>query len=167
MRSDAEAVWRLRRVLREEEAGSVRGPDEKAPAVQEERARIEGQGSGADARVLTLVAEWAGGVVGWLELAGGRSSRNEHRGWVVLAVEADHRRRGVGRTLLESAHDWASRHPVLEQVALRCAATNEPALGLYRGLGYVEEGRFRRALKLGPGRYADVVQLCREVTSSP
>jgi ribosomal protein S18 acetylase RimI-like enzyme len=101
--------------------------------------------------------------VGWLELTPGGSSRTSHRGWVVLAVAADHRRKGIGRALMRQLHAWGAHHPTLEQVALRCAASNAPAVTLYRSLGYVEEGRFARGLKLGPGRYVDLVQLCREL----
>src|SRR6185295_2228243 len=158
---DGEAVVRLRRALREEDGGSVHGPNDPAPTLQEEIARIGAQER--DPGQIILVAEAAGRVVGWLELTPGASSRTAHRGWVVLAVAADHRRRGIGRALMEHLHAWGARHPTLEQVALRCAASNEPAVALYRSLGYVEEGRFTRGLKLGPDRYVDLVQLCREL----
>jgi len=158
---DGEAVVRLRRALREEDGGSVHGPNDPAPTLQEEITRIGAQER--DPGQLVLVAEIAGRVVGWLELTPGASSRTSHRGWVVLAVAADWRRRGIGRALMESLHAWGTDHPSLEQVALRCAVSNEPAVALYRSLGYVEEGCFTRGLKLGPGRYVDLVQLCREL----
>jgi ribosomal protein S18 acetylase RimI-like enzyme len=156
---DGEAVIRLRRVLRAEDGGSVHGPNDPAPTLQEEIARIAAQER--EPGQLVLVAEAAGRVVGWLELTPGASSRTSHRAWVVLAVAADWRRQGIGRALMEHLHAWGANHPTLEQVALRCAESNEPAISLYRSLGYVEEGRFARGLKLGPGRYVDLVQLCR------
>ncbi|AUX29288.1 MULTISPECIES: GNAT family N-acetyltransferase [Sorangium] len=158
---DASGVSRLRMLLRVEESGSILEPDEPAPSLQEEIARIAAQDR--DPGLLTLVAESAGQLVGWLEFSGGEHRRTAHRGWVVLAVAAGYRRLGIGRALLEALHDWASRHRLIEQVALHCAENNAPALALYRSLGYVEEGRSRRALKLAPGRYADVVQLCRDL----
>jgi RimJ/RimL family protein N-acetyltransferase len=158
---DGEAVVRLRRALREEDGGSVHGPADPAPTLAEEIARIAAQER--DPSQLVLVAEFQGRVVGWLELTPGGSSRTSHRAWVVLAVAAEQRRQGVGRALMQRLHAWGADHPSLEQVALRCAVTNEPAVALYRSLGYVEEGRFTRGLKLGPGRYVDLVQLCREL----
>lgn len=158
---DGDAVVRLRRVLRQEDGGSVHGPADPAPTLAEEIARISSQER--DPGQLVLVAEREGLVVGWLELTPGSSTRTAHRGWVVLAVAADHRRHGIGRALMEALHAWGADHPTLEQVALRCALSNEPAVALYRSLGYVEEGRFTRGLKLGADRYVDLVQLCREL----
>lgn len=38
-------------------------------------------------------------------------------------------------------------------------ASNEPAMALYRSLGFVEEGRKTRRLKLGPDAYLDDVYM--------
>ncbi len=60
-----------------------------------------------------------------------------------VAVDPAVRRRGLGRALLEHAFDDA-RLSEVRLVLLEVRASNEPALALYRGLGF-EETRVRKA----------------------
>jgi hypothetical protein len=69
---DGEAVVRLRRVLRQEDGGSVHGPADPAPTLQEEISRIGAQER--EPGQLVLVAELQERIVGWLELTPGASS---------------------------------------------------------------------------------------------
>nr|WP_192037343.1 ribosomal protein S18-alanine N-acetyltransferase [Halomonas sp. YLGW01] len=59
-----------------------------------------------------------------------------------ITVAPAARRRGVARALLEAlistATTWGS-----ERLLLEVRASNAPALALYRGLGFIEEGRRR------------------------
>ncbi|WP_458524888.1 GNAT family N-acetyltransferase [Onishia taeanensis] len=59
-----------------------------------------------------------------------------------ITVAPSARRRGVARALLEgliaTASGWGS-----ERLLLEVRASNAPALALYRGLGFIEEGRRR------------------------
>ena len=59
-----------------------------------------------------------------------------------LAVAAEHRRRGVGRKLLEELHRRLSMGGT-ERVYLEVRPSNLPAQQLYRSFGYVECGRRR------------------------
>ena len=56
---------------------------------------------------------------------------------------------------------WAEAHPVIEKLCLAVFATNEPAIGLYRKLGFVEEGRRPREVKLAPNQYVDDICMYR------
>ena len=48
-------------------------------------------------------------------------------------------------------------NPVLEKIYLKVHATNGRAISLYQKLGFREEGRLVRDLKLGPNEYVDTV----------
>ena len=73
------------------------------------------------------------------------------------------RGRGVGAALLEALLEWAAASPIIERVCLEVFATNDRAIRLYEKLGFVEEGRRQRDIKLGPGRYVDTVAMYRFV----
>ena len=47
----------------------------------------------------------------------------------------------------------------MEKIELRVRASNDRALALYRRVGFVEEGRFSRRIKLGPDTYLDDVAM--------
>ena len=78
------------------------------------------------------------------------------------------RRRDEGQDLLEYALlvaliTWAEQHPVLEKVCLQVFATNTRAIALYTSLGFKEEGRQRRDVKLETGVYVDVFLMAKFV----
>jgi ribosomal protein S18 acetylase RimI-like enzyme len=56
-----------------------------------------------------------------------------------VAVREAHRRRGIGRALLEAARDWAASKGA-EAMQLHVWSWNAPARELYERLGYVTRG---------------------------
>lgn len=62
-------------------------------------------------------------------------------------------------TLLHELLSWACATPRVDKVELQVRASNTRAIALYRGLGFVEEGRETRLLELGPGIYVDDVYM--------
>jgi putative acetyltransferase len=77
----------------------------------------------------------------------------------MIAVHEGHQRQGVGRALMNSLLRWARSNPRVEKVELQVRSSNEPAIALYRSLGFVEEGRKTRRLKIGPNEYLDDVYM--------
>lgn len=67
-----------------------------------------------------------------------------------IAVEAEFQRRGVARGLFSALAEGLERREVKE-ILLEVRAGNEAALGFYRTLGFISEGRRR-------GYYADPVE---------
>lgn len=61
--------------------------------------------------------------------------------------------------LITALLDWGAAHETIEKVRLGVFATNERATGLYRALGFVEEGRRRKEFRFGPGRYVDDIRM--------
>lgn len=58
---------------------------------------------------------------------------------LAIGVAPQHQRKGIGRTLLEFALDLsteAARQSHVSEIRLTVAATNKPALALFRGAGF-------------------------------
>ncbi|WP_437906170.1 GNAT family N-acetyltransferase [Sorangium sp. So ce327] len=106
-----------------------------------------------------LVAEHAGTVVGHAFLEPLSLAATSHVVRLMIAVHEGHQRQGVGRALMNSLLRWARSNPRVEKVELQVRSSNEPAIALYRSLGFVEEGRKTRRLKIGPNEYLDDVYM--------
>jgi len=106
-----------------------------------------------------LVAEQAGAVIGHAFLEPLGLAVTAHVVRLTIAVHEGHQGRGVGRALMNELLGWARSDPRVEKVELQVRSSNEPAIGLYRSLGFVEEGRKTRRVKIGPGEYIDDVYM--------
>jgi len=122
-------------------------------SVGEERRYLRALKRHPDAAV--FVAEDDGALVGRLSVARDPHSASRHVADLGLMVAATHRRRGIGRALLDQAADWA-RDAGVRKLELHVFPWNEPAIKLYEHFGYEREGlrkgHYRRA-----GEYVDVL----------
>jgi ribosomal protein S18 acetylase RimI-like enzyme len=75
-------------------------------------------------------------IAGHVDLRAHPDSCTEHRALLGLGVHRDHRRRGLGKALVQHALDWARRETELEWIDLSFLAGNVPAERLYRSLGF-------------------------------
>lgn len=112
---------------------------------------------------LVIVAENAGRIIGLLNFASEKRRRVRHHGELGMSVNKAWRDRGVGRALLQTLIAWAEQYPVLEKLTLQVFATNTRAIALYKSLGFQEEGRQVRDIKLESGEYVDVFLMARFV----
>lgn len=110
-------------------------------------------------RGIFLVAEREGTIVGHAFLEALALAVTSHVVRLTLAVHEGHQGQGVGRALMNELLRWARSNPRVEKVELQVRSSNERALGLYRSLGFVEEGRKTRRLKIGPDAYIDDVYM--------
>jgi RimJ/RimL family protein N-acetyltransferase len=108
-----------------------------------------------------LVADEDGRIVGRLSAARDPHPACAHVADLGLMVARDRRRHGIGRALMAAAEDWA-RDVGIRKLELHVFPYNEPALSLYRSLGYREEG-IRRRHYLRNGEYVDAVLMAKEV----
>ena len=90
-----------------------------------------------------LVAETPDGIVGRLSIARDPHPASRHVADLGVMVDRAHRRRGIGRALMEAAEDWA-RETGVSKIELHVFPYNEAAIGLYERLGYEREGLRRR-----------------------
>ena len=137
--ADAEAVARVfsgpRAVW-----GTLQAP---YPTPEKWRRRIE---EGPAAGIISLVACAGGEPVGMLGLhTHPDQPRIRHSAYLGMAVRDDWQGRGVGRALVAAVVDLADKWLNLERLELHVYVDNEPAIGLYRRFGFVEEGTLRRA----------------------
>jgi RimJ/RimL family protein N-acetyltransferase len=72
---------------------------------------------------------------------------------VDLGVRLDWQGRGLGRSLLAAAQEWAVSQGV-HRLQLRVMTHNAPAISLYKSFGFEIEGTLRDHLKI-KGRFVD------------
>ena len=101
------------------------------------------------------LAEDGDAVVGRLSLARDVHPASAHVADLGLMVAATHRRRGVGRALLEQAVEWAESAGV-RKLELHVFPWNEPAIALYRSFGFEREG-LRKGHYLRDGEPVDAI----------
>jgi RimJ/RimL family protein N-acetyltransferase len=106
-------------------------------SVADERRYLRAVRRHPDAAV--YVAEDESEIVGRLSLARDVHPASRHVADLGLMVAAAHRRRGVGRALLEQAVTWADSVGV-RKLELHVFPWNAPAIGLYESFGFEREG---------------------------
>jgi len=94
------------------------------------------------------VAEDEGRIVGRLSLSRDQHPASMHVADLGLMVAASHRRRGIGRALLETAVMWA-READVTKLELHVFPWNEPGIALYEGFGFEREGYRKRHYRRG------------------
>jgi RimJ/RimL family protein N-acetyltransferase len=122
-------------------------------SVGEERRYLRALKRHPDAAV--FVAEDEGAVVGRLSIARDPHSASRHVADLGLMVASTHRRRGIGRGLLEQAVAWA-RDAGVTKLELHVFPWNEAAIALYQSFGFEREG-YRRRHYRRDGEYVDAI----------
>ena len=122
-------------------------------SVAEERRYLRAVRRHPDAAV--YVVEDAGRIVARLSLARDVHPASRHVADLGLMVAASHRRRGMGRALLDQAVAWAESVGV-RKLELHVFPWNEPAIALYESFGFEREG-VRKAHYLRDGVPVDAV----------
>jgi RimJ/RimL family protein N-acetyltransferase len=102
-----------------------------------------------------FVADEGGALVGRLSIARDQHPASYHVADLGLMVAASHRRRGIGRALLDTAVEWAHESGV-RKLELHVFPHNEPAIRLYEEYGFEREG-YRRAHYRRAGEYVDAI----------
>lgn len=106
-------------------------------SVADERRYLRNVRRHPDAAV--YVAEDGQALVGRLSVSRDLHPASPHVADLGLMVAATHRRRGVGRALLEQAVAWA-RASGVRKLELHVFPWNEPAIALYEAFGFEREG---------------------------
>jgi RimJ/RimL family protein N-acetyltransferase len=158
---DAAALTRLAAEIAAEEGAWLLTTD-AGRSVADERRYLRAVRSHADAAV--FVAEDDGLLVGRLSLARDPHPASAHVADLGLMVAASHRRRGLGRALLEQAVTW-SRGARVTKLELHVFPWNEPAISLYEAFGFAREGLRRRHYLRG-GVEVDAVLMAYHLPSA-
>lgn len=102
-----------------------------------------------------LVAEKAGQIIGHAIFDPLRLEAIRHVVHLTLAVHPGWQGKGVGRALLAELIEWGRSSPAVEKAELHVRSGNLAAQALYRKMGFVEVGRWKRRVKCAPGQYLD------------
>lgn len=113
---------------------------------------------------VSLVAEIDGTVVGHLNAERGRRMVTKHSAEFGITVGAAARGGGVGRALITALEMWAREYGVT-RMALGVFPGNTRAHGLYRSMGYEDEG-IERAGMVFPEGDQDVVRMSKRIVAS-
>jgi len=129
-------------------------------SVSDERRYLRSIRRHPDAAVYVVVDEEL--IVGRLSVARDPHPASRHVADLGLMVAAGHRRRGIGRALLEQAAEWARRSGV-RKLELHVFPWNEPAIALYESFGFVREG-LRAGHYLRDGAEVDAILMAYRVS---
>lgn len=122
-------------------------------SVADERRYLKAIRGHPDAAI--FVAEDDGRVVGRLSLARDPHPASHHVADLGLMIAASHRRRGLGRALLQQAVAWGGESGI-RRLELHVFPWNEPALALYEAFGFEREGLRRQQYRRG-AEYVDAI----------
>lgn len=116
---------------------------------------------GANEDLYGLVACVEGGIVGIGDVTTfSKSPRRRHAGYVGLVVHEKWHGKGVGTALMKALIDVADKWLNLTRLELTVFIDNEPAVRLYKKLGFVVEGTHRK-FAFRDGEYADCYAMAR------
>lgn len=138
--SDAPELVALAAAIGQEPGGWLLTTEAWRP-VADERRYLRAVRRHPDAAVLVAIDGQR--IVGRLSLARDPHPASAHVADLGMMVADTHRRRGIGRRLLEAAVGWALRAGVYK-LELHVFPWNEPAIRLYESFGFEREGTRRR-----------------------
>ncbi len=131
--------------------------DEYTMTVDREIEWINNLNSGRDS--LLLIARLNNKIVGLLFFIPNSKRKIAHTGEFGVNVHPDFQGLGIGEKLTKTLVKWAKQNEQIEKVVLQVFATNNKAVGLYKKLGFIEEGRHKNAIKQIDGSYVDILQM--------
>ncbi|MGN7400748.1 GNAT family N-acetyltransferase [Cytobacillus praedii] len=108
---------------------------------------------------LAIAAEYQNNIIGFLDFHNGYKKRIQHQGSFGMSVACLCRNQGVGKAMLSILLAWAKENPLIEKVCLEVFAENENAIALYVNVGFVEEGRKVKAIKVNENVYDDLISM--------
>lgn len=104
-----------------------------------------------------VVARDANRVVGWCDILPGWHHTLRHCGSLGVGMLASHRGRGLGEALFKACLPLAKQAGIT-RIELEARSDNEPALRLYRRLGFRHEGTKERGMFVD-GEYKDTMAM--------
>ena len=141
----------------DEEDFMLYGKDERSLSTQRVRKQIiEWKQSGHSAIIIAILN---GQHVGYLMVIGNEAKRAQHRAALVLGLLKEAQGKGIAKSLLEKAEDWAKQKGIT-RLELTVIEDNERARKLYEKAGFEAEGTRHRSLIID-GKEHDEIYLAK------
>ena len=161
---DAQALLEHARTILAEDLYNITTVDEFKMTAEKEREWIQAHFD--NPAHIVLLAEVNGSLTGLLHFENGSRKRLAHKGTLHMSIQPEARGKGIGTALLQSLIAWAKENPVIEKLTLTVFAANQPAISLYKKMGFIEEGRRIQGIKVGDAKYVDEILMSRFVKDS-
>ncbi|MEM9719031.1 MAG: GNAT family N-acetyltransferase [Bacteroidota bacterium] len=139
---DAQEVIQYFKVVADETSFLSFGSTEFNKTVEVER-KIIAQHREAENQ-LFILAKIQEKIAGILTVSANQKMRMKHKGEVGISVLQAYWGQGIGTTLMEYMIAWAKSNGMTRKLNLYVAVNNTTAIGLYKKMGFVEEGKMRR-----------------------
>lgn len=110
-----------------------------------------------------LVAERDGKIVGHAFLEPLHLQSICHVAQLSIGVHHGWQKKGIGTALMEELIAWAKQSMTIEKIELNVRASNSRAIALYKKMGFGEEGRLKRRIKVNKNHYIDDVLMALNV----
>ncbi len=114
----------------------------------------------AENKNLFLVAEVNGKIAGFSRCQGNELKRFSHKVELGICVLMEFWGFGIGRNLLSRSIEWAENTGI-KKICLSVLETNEKAIGLYKSLGFEEEGVLINDRILSDGKFYNTIVMGR------
>ena len=111
-------------------------------------------------RILFLVAEVKGEIIGFTRLEGNILSRFRHKAEFGICILKEYWGYGIGKVLIKNALKWADSAGI-KKISLNVVQTNTKAVELYKSYGFVEEGLLINDRIHKDGKYCNTVIMGR------
>lgn len=102
-----------------------------------------------------LVAEKDAKVIAHGFLAPLELKAVSHVATLTIIVHEGFQTQGVGKGIVDDLIAWAKKSPRIEKIQANVRDSNEKAIGLYKKLGFKEEGRLLKQIKISDDYYLD------------
>lgn len=89
---------------------------------------------------LMLVAEYENTIIANIDLTGNQRKIMHHTAVIGMGMPKQWRNTGLGTALISAVIDWAKENPILEMIWLQVYLQNELGIGLYKKMGFEENG---------------------------
>ena len=110
-----------------------------------------------------LVAERDGKIVGHAFLEPLHLKAICHVAELSIGVHHGWQEKGIGTALMEELIAWAKQSKTIEKIELNVRASNDRAIALYKKMGFIEEGRLKKRIKINESQYIDDVLMALDI----
>ncbi|MFN8575752.1 MAG: GNAT family N-acetyltransferase [Candidatus Sericytochromatia bacterium] len=150
---DAESIIKLAKKCILDSEHLLMTVDEFNPTIEEEEKWIK---SFIDNKnYLLLVATYNNEIIGNIDLTAINREKLKHNGIIGMEIEKEWRGLGLGYLLLDSLIKWVKQKSELSKINLDVFSSNENAIALYKKVGFIEEGRQSKFIKIKENEFVD------------